>query len=74
MIPPKTDPRWKHILTGSLQHSFKVTSAAMCISRHQRHINHDPSPETLAKSLDDVHAFFTRFESILAEDLQSLFR
>jgi len=73
MIPSKDDPRWKDLLTGRTQHQFKVASAGMCVARNQRHVQQDPSPAAMGPCLDDVHAFFEKFERILGEDLKALF-
>lgn len=73
MIPPKSDPRWKQLLTGDLQHSFAAASAAMCVSRNRRRLLQDSSAEAVQKGVDDVHAFFSKFESIVADDLKAIF-
>lgn len=71
MIPPKEDPRWKDLLTGKTNHPFKVASAGMCVARNQRHVLQDPAQ--MAQGVAEVHAFFEKFERILADDLQVLF-
>jgi hypothetical protein len=71
MIAPKEDSRWTALLKGQLQHQFQFTSAAMMVSRCQRQVSGDPSSQ--AKSLDELHAFFTKFENIVSEDLKAIF-
>jgi len=74
MIPPKTDPRWKNLIEGNIQHTFKLVSAGMCLARNQRHVHLNPNPETLQAAIDEVHAFFTKYENLLAEDLPVIFK
>lgn len=73
MIPPKSDPRWKDLLTGRCRHQFKLASAAMCVARNQRHVIQDSSPQMIEKCVDEIHTFFSKFESIAAEDLDAIF-
>ncbi|GAB1456124.1 MAG: hypothetical protein RBT62_11350 [Spirochaetia bacterium] len=71
MLPPKTDQRWQDLLSGKIDHQFKLFSAGMCVSRHSREIKANPA--VMAKSLDEVYAFFTKYEAIATEDLIALF-
>lgn len=71
MLPPKTDKRWHDLLTGKIDHQFTFFAAGMCVSRHKREIQVNPS--LLAKSLDEVYAFFTKYEEIASNDITALF-
>ena len=74
MIPPKDDPRWLELLKGQIRHQFQLASAAMIVSRCQRQVFVDPSPQTIQKNLDELHAFFTKFENVAGDDLVGIFR
>ena len=73
MIPEKTDPRWKDIVEGKISREFKAVAAGLCVSRNQRAYRLDRSPETMSKCIDELIAFFTRYESISQDDLKALF-
>ena len=74
MIPPKEDPRWVELLKGQIRHRFQLASAAMIVSRCQRQVFGDPSPQTIQKNLDELHSFFTKFENVASDDLIGIFR
>jgi hypothetical protein len=74
MIPPKEEPRWVDLLKGRVQHQFQLASAAMIVSRCQRQVSGDPSPQTIGKNLDELHAFFSKFENVASDDLNAIFR
>ena len=73
MIAPKDSPKWRDLLSGKIQHQFQLTSAAMVVSRCQRQVTRDPSPQSIDKNVDEIHAFFTKFENLLNEDLKAIF-
>ena len=73
MIASKEDPKWTALLSGQLQHQFQLASAAMIVSRCQRQVLRDPSPQTLNKNLDELYAFFTKFENVVSDDLKAIF-
>jgi len=73
MIAPKDDPQWEKLLCGDVQHQFQLASAAMIVSRCQRQVMRDPSPQTVKKNLDELHAFFTKFENVVSDDLAEIF-
>jgi len=74
MLPQKTDPRWSGLLAGSIPHQFKATAAGLCVSRHQRALKQNVNPAALNSAIDDVYDFFSRYESIMQEDISTLFK
>jgi len=73
MIMPKDDPRWMALLKGQIQHQFRFVAAAMMVSKCQRLVVFDPSPQNVDKTLDDLHAYFTKFENMVKDDLNMIF-
>ena len=71
MIAPREDPRWEELLTGRLKHQFQMASAAMIVSRCQRQVHNEP--QSLRKNLDELHAFFSKFENVVSDDLKAIF-
>jgi hypothetical protein len=45
----------------------------MIVARCQRKVSQDSSPESIGKSLDEIYAFFTKFENVVNEDLRAIF-
>lgn len=73
MLAPKEDPRWTALLNGTLQHQFQLASAAMIVARCQRQVLRDSSSMTLSKNLDELYAFFSKFENVVSDDLRAIF-
>lgn len=74
MLPPRTDPRWQRLVSGEVEHHFGILSAAMCISRIVRFVQKEGrSPQAIELGIEDAHAFFTKFEASLAEDIRAIF-
>ena len=73
MVPDKNDSRWKQIVKGELSREYKTVAAGLCVARNQRAYRMDSSPATMDKCVDELVAFFTRYEKLAAEDLAGLF-
>ena len=73
MIASKDHAKWTELLDGQLQHQFQLASAAMIVSRCQRQVLRDPSPAMVSKNIDELHAFFTKFENVVSDDLKAIF-
>jgi argininosuccinate lyase len=74
MVPPKENPKWAELLKGQIQHKFAVAPAAMMVSKCERSVHRDPSPQNLEKNVGDLHAFFVKFEKLVSNDLVEIFR
>ncbi|OHD16408.1 MAG: hypothetical protein A2086_08070 [Spirochaetes bacterium GWD1_27_9] len=74
MLPEKTNPKWKKLLTGEINHNFKSIPAAMMVSRLKREIKKNDSPEHAKKLIEEVYNFFSKFEVILTEDIKVIFK
>ena len=73
MIPSKADGIWAKLVTGQAQFSLKSVPAGLMISRMQRQTKSDADPEVLRLCVEEAHAFFTKFEDILSEDIVNIF-
>jgi len=74
MIASKQDPRWEELLKGNISHQFKQVSSAMMVSRCQRKVIGDLSPQTISNNIDELHNFFSQHESTFANDLKEIFK
>ena len=75
MIPDITDPRWKNIVTGKIQHQFGFIPAGMCVSRHVRAVAKDNSAASVNNAVTEIHQFFAKYEQLelVANDLKAIF-
>ncbi len=74
MLPPKSHPAWKRLVTGELTHAFQLVSAGMCVSRNVRAVQaQGKSPQAVDAAVEEVRAFFQRYENILQNDITRIF-
>ncbi|TVR68935.1 MAG: hypothetical protein EA427_09290 [Spirochaetaceae bacterium] len=73
MLPDKADKRWEDLVTGKIKHEFKSVPAAMCVARHVRALAQGADKSAVEKSVEDVYAFFIKYQPILKEDIQAVF-
>jgi len=73
MVPPIEHPRWREILDGSVDHVFKSVPAGLMVSRLRRQLQSDGSTASWDKSLQEMRAFFEKYEKITAHDLDAIF-
>ncbi|MBK8800596.1 MAG: hypothetical protein IPN71_00790 [Fibrobacteres bacterium] len=59
---------------GTFSHSFRLMPAGMCVSRNLRAIKLEGGrPEIVENAIEDVHAFFSKYEPIMSDDLKAIF-
>lgn len=74
MVPYASDPRWKVVLQrNNTHHRFVSATAGMMFARLQRSLASDPSPENLQTCIAQAHAFFTKYEIVMKDELYRLF-
>jgi len=73
MLPPVTHPRWAALLQDRFEYKFSNASASMLLFQLKCDLKKDPSPAALAKAIDQLHAFTTKYERMLRTDLTVLF-
>lgn len=74
MVPDKDHARFRQLVTGEISHTFQLFSANMCLSRNQRKVAEEGrSPMAISEAIEDLHSFFVKFETLLTDDLNTLF-
>jgi hypothetical protein len=73
MIPAKTDRKWERLVTGELSHEFKTLAAGLMLSRLRRETKANADPGTMRRCVDEVYAFFEKYESVLRDDISEIF-
>ena len=74
MIPAKSHPKWEALVKGDIKPNFKVFSGNMMLNQLSRAIKNDNSNRNIQNCVDRAHDFFTRFENLFSEELNTLFR
>lgn len=74
MVPAKTDARWKALLTGEEDLGFQSLSSKLLVAQLRRMLKEDPSPEGLEDAIDVAHAFFTKNEPVVRDDVERLLK
>ncbi len=74
MVPEKSHPLYRQLVTGESSHAFQVFSANMCISNNQRKVRASGNdPAVIEEAVNDLHAFFVKFESVFGDELKKFF-
>ena len=73
MVPYASDPRWKVVMLRESSHHFVSATAGMMFARLQRSLATDPSAENLETCIAQAHAFFTKYEIVMKDELVRLF-
>jgi len=73
MIPPKSDVRWLKLIKGEVSHNFKNVSAGLMLSRLNRQLSSAFGVVESEKCIDELHAFFTKYEQLLGDDIDAIF-
>jgi hypothetical protein len=73
MIPPKSHPKWKMLVTDQITYDFKLVSGSMLLGTLVRKVKKDNSPEMIDACIDDAREFFQNFEEIFRDDLKVIF-
>jgi hypothetical protein len=73
MIPAQSDPRWGHFLNNI--GNLKVTELAtrMVLNRIKLKLSFDNSDSVRKQSIVEVHAFLTKNENVLQNDIKAIF-
>lgn len=74
MVPDKSHPRFRELVTGEYGHSFSGFPANMCLSNCQRRVRaRGEDPTVVDAAVEEVHAFLQKFETEFAEDIRRIF-
>jgi hypothetical protein len=74
MVPPKSHPRYRQLVTGEYSHSFKSVSTSMLVSLHIRRVQaSQKNPEAIAAGVEAISVFFSKYEDLLTDDLNAIF-
>ncbi len=72
MIPAKQHETWRALVTGKMKHQFKSVPAGLMLARIGR--DYARAPGNLGALVDELHAFFVKYEAVLEDDIQQVFK
>lgn len=72
-VPPKTDQRWKAVVSNGPIRPVKVLAVKFMLTRMTKDVKRDPSAATIAANVDELHGFFTKNQQMVADDIANLF-
>jgi hypothetical protein len=74
MLPGKIHPRYRQLVTGKFEHQFQVLAGGLCVSRNLRAVKlAGESADSISAAIDDVYAFFSKYEKTLEPDIKVIF-
>ena len=73
MLPEKNDPRWKDLVMGEKTFAFEELATKMVVMRSQMLVRTLPSEAKIQEAIDLVHAFFSKNEYAVKEDIKAIF-
>ncbi|OFZ28959.1 MAG: hypothetical protein A2622_12735 [Bdellovibrionales bacterium RIFCSPHIGHO2_01_FULL_40_29] len=73
MIPSKTDPRWKKIVTAAENPNLQSLATKMMLMRVRLLLINDQSSTKMQEAITIAYDFFVKNEAIIANDLKVLF-
>ncbi len=72
MVPPKSDQRWKQIVTNDHKYAFNFLPTQMLMMR-VRLLCKDKTPQKIEQAVEIAYDFFSKNASIIYNDIEVLF-
>lgn len=72
MIPEKSNPCWRNLATGKKSIQTEFLGLQMILKRQQRRCLATAPDTTLQAAAEELHAFFVKYQAVLANELKSL--
>ena len=73
MVPPKTDPRWRSLIEGRIDVEPSFLALKLLLQRIRLRYDLNKKTVNMSELVNDLHAFFVKYESFLAEDMKKIF-
>ena len=72
MLPPKSDPKWRAIVTSTEVFDFSALPTKMIMMRI-RLLVQDGTPQKIDEAIDIAFDFFTKAKNLVSDDIKLLF-
>jgi len=70
-LPPENHPTWARLVDGTIRHEFSYAAAGMLLFNLNIQWRRDPA--RLPLLIQQVRAFFQKYQHLLVWDIQKLF-
>ena len=71
MIPSTSNPKWAQLIKGDLTYDYKFLALKIVLTRLQQKFKYNSAE--LPTSVDELNAFFTKHQALLADDIKMIF-
>lgn len=71
MIPSTSNPKWAQLIKGDLTYDYKFLALKIVLTRLQQKVKYNSAE--LPASVDELNAFFTKHQALLADDIKMIF-
>ena len=72
MIPNKSNHCWRELAVGKKLIQTQTLGLQMILKRVNRSTSTTPNEATILIAIDELYAFFVKYEKMLTEELKSL--
>jgi hypothetical protein len=75
-LPPKTDPRWTALVTGTSSKPLRLLALKLMLMRMSMDSKKDSSPALVARNVNELYDYFTKNfgkNAQITEDTATLF-
>ena len=72
MIPDKSNPCWRQLALGKTPIHTEFLGLQMILKRQQRHLRGGANEAALQTAVDELYAFFVKYQAVLVREIQSL--
>lgn len=74
MLPPKTDKRWRDLVTGKINAQVDLLATRLMLANVTTSAKNDPSEANINKCVDAAYAYFQKYEKMAEKDLSAVFK
>ncbi len=72
MIPNKSNSCWRELAVGKKLIQTQTLGLQMILKRVHRSTSATPNESTMLVAIDELHAFFVKYEKMLDDEIKSL--
>lgn len=74
MLPPKDDPKWRHLVVGPHQLVPQALATKMIMTRVKMLVGASPTEDKIQEAITVAYEFFKKNEFIVVEDIKMIFK
>lgn len=71
MLPAATHPKWAQLVKGEVSYNYKFLALKIALTRYQQKVKFNDAE--LQPAINELFEFFKKNESLLADDIKTIF-